>query len=289
VRALLALALLGALPAPAQAAAPTATQVLARARALGVGHEAQTLRGRFLPGARLLGGGSGALGSTRIGGRPDLAPGQGWPSCHGHRLAFLMQLSLAELQRAAPGQAGGTGVLSVFGDLREAPDGVTPIEEVSGRVRPGGCVAVLHGRGALVRRATPRRVKTLRNTPLRLRPTLTIPGWELAEQLLGGGQRADPFFDRWERLASEAAWGVLGHAPPYRPIHQLLGWSSPEQADPTRYCGSHRAADRLLLQLGYDEGVRFAVGDIGALYVTIAPGDLRRGRYDRLCAEFQEG
>jgi hypothetical protein len=182
------------------------------------------------------------------------------------------------------------GTLALFADLNENDEGVTQIELFYGHIKRNSCVAVRYSRGPLTQRSTPHGVKTLRKVAVRLRPTLTVPEWELAVSLLGGADRPDPFFDRWERLMSETAWGVLGKTPPFRPIHQLLGWSSPVQADPTTYCdGKDKAPRILLMQLDYDGGIRFAIGDGGALYVTIRPGDLREARFNRLCAEFQEG
>lgn len=281
--AALLLALAGAAPA-ARADAPTADEIVARAGALGVGDEAQQLRSRFLPGLRMLGGGSDTLGATRIGGRPDLAAGVRWPACgRSQRLSFLMQVRLTDLGIRR------RGTLALFADLHEDEEGITHIELFDGPMKRNSCVTVRVSRGPLARRATPPGVHTLRSVPVRLRPTLTIPGWELAESLLGG-RRPDPFFDRWLELTDESAWGVLGHKPPFRPIHQLLGWSFPVQYDPTTYCGGVVKSPRvLLLQLDWDLGIDFAIGDGGALFITIPPGDLRKGRFNRLCGEFQEG
>ena len=163
---------------PAGAQAPSADEVVARAHALGIGAEAERLRSRFLPGARLVPGGEARLGGTRLGGRPDLPRGMRWPSCRGHRLAFLMQVDLAELALAAPGRVGGGGRLLVFGDLRMRWDGITQIELADGPVRRGGCVQVRHVTAPpaeLARRRTPKRTRSLRSTPVTLRPTLTVP------------------------------------------------------------------------------------------------------------------
>ncbi len=46
---------------------------------------------------------------------------------------------------------------------------------------------------------------------------------------------------------------------------------------------------RLLLQMAFDERLNFAIGDGGSLYLTGRPADLRAGRFDRLCSEFQQG
>jgi uncharacterized protein YwqG len=84
---------------------------------------------------------------------------------------------------------------------------------------------------------------------------------------------------------------VLGHQPPTRPVHQLLGWSMPVQSDPTLSCDAVVESRRrvLLLQLDFDDGIRFAIGDGGTLYVTIPRSDLPKGRFNRLCGQFQEG
>jgi hypothetical protein len=121
----------------------------------------------FLPGARMVAGGSTRLGGTRLGGRPDMPRGMRWPSCRGHLL--------------------------VFGDLRETPDGLIQIELTYGRLHRRGCVQLRHVTGEnLVRRHTPRRTRKLRSPPVGLRPTLTIPSLDGAEWLLRRPLR------RWE-------------------------------------------------------------------------------------------
>jgi hypothetical protein len=280
--AALALALAAA-AAPARAQAPTADETVARAQVLGVGDQAQRLREHFLPGVRLVRGPSTApLGTTKLGGRPDLPRSVRWPACKGQRLAFLMQVRIGDM----PG-AGGSGMLAVFGGLKRDDDGVAPIELAAGRVKPGGCVAVVHVTGPLHRRATPRGVKTLRDTPVDLRPTLLPPWFDSAEYYL----HAEVPFEPWGALFDETAWGVLGAKPPFEPIHQLLGWSASVQWGVEFGCGYHpgkRPSRRLLLELDWDERLRFAYGDGGVLFLTITPQDLRAGRYDRLCGEFQD-
>jgi hypothetical protein len=276
---------------------PTLAETLARAKALHVGAEAKAVRRSFLRGARLIAGGDGAtLGRTRLGGRPDLQGGAKWPTCGGRPLSFLAQIDLSELNAAVPGATRGHGLLSVFADLREDADGVPPIEEFYGRLRAKACgVAIRRSTGsrAGLRRlaATPRAVHTLRATPVRLRPTLTVPNWSVIDAVLGH-RLSQTQSDRWATFADEASYGILGRRPPIAPVHQLLGWSTPIQDDPTYGCGGETTkvpSRRLLLQLDFDPALRFAIGDGGGLYLTITPRDLHAGRFDRLCAEFQEG
>jgi len=268
----------------ASAKPPTADEIVARAQALGVGEQAQRLREHFLPGARLVAGGTHAHGATRLGGRPELPRGTRWPSCKDRKLSFLMQVRIADI----PG-AGGTGTLAVFADLHRDADGLVPVELFAGRLKPGGCVAVLHTHGAGRPRAIPRGVKKLRDTPVEVRPTLTVPGWDIAEYYGVPDIPTDP----WGELINEATEGVLVDEAklPFTPFHLLAGWSWSIQWEVETACGDkHTKAPerRLLLELDWDEHLRFTYGDGGLLYLTITPQDLRAGRYDRLCSEFQD-
>ena len=94
-----------------------------------------------------------------------------------------------------------------------------------------------------------------------------------------------------DELINDATEGVLAGNTPDTPFHLLGGWSWSIQGDVEFACGDRhtkRPERRLLLQLDWDERLRFAYGDGGVLYLTITPQDLRAGRYDRLCAEFQD-
>jgi uncharacterized protein YwqG len=276
-------------PAVAAANAPTREELAARAKALGFGAEADDIARDALPGARLVAGGEGAVGESRLGGNPDLPRSMAWPRCGGHRLSFLAQVRLADLAAIAPGAVPSTGNLAVFADLREHPDGITDVEEAYGRVGRKTCVIVRTLRGPLARRRAPARLPKLRNRPVRLQPTLTVPDGGIAEQRYHLDRKA---MDDWYELADEAANGRFERSGDYAPVHQLLGWPSPIQESPLYGCGkttSRKPADRLLLQLDFDERLNFAIGDGGALYLSGRPADLRAGRFSRLCAEFQEG
>lgn len=291
-RTLLALMLLAlaATPADAATARPTTAQTLAAARALGVGDDAAKLQERFLPAARLVP--SATASRTHLGGSPDLPHGTAWPTCHGgHRLTLLAQIDLRDLARAVPGATRARGTLAVFASMVvDRKTGYPEIDPWSGGLSPGKCYRVLYSpsRGRLARRATPRGTKAFKNTSLRLRPTLTVPGWETAQDSLG--HRVG---DGWLTLTDRAAWGDPAHAAPYRPQWQALGWSNPIQADPTSKHGCVSAHQpegpkRLLLQLDADEDrLDFDDSAGGQLQITVPAADLRAGRFDRLCGEYQ--
>lgn len=278
--------LVAAAPAIGSARPATSDEIVARATALGVGPQAAALSSRFLPGSRLVRGGRATVGGDRLGGRPDLPRGMAWPRCHGRPLTFLLQADMRSVP-GVPDRARGT--LFVFADTHEDSSGIAALEEVYGSVRPGGCVAVRHTTTtALHRRPAPRGARALRSTPLQQRSVLTVPTWEAAEAM-PGISFSDAEADAWFTLEDEAGWSALGQRTPYDPIHQVLGWSSPVQGPTELNCrGSARHPRRLLAQIDWDTKAGFAIGDGGALYVTISAGDLSAGRFDRLCAEFQE-
>jgi hypothetical protein len=273
------------------AAAPSRADLSARAKALGFGSQADAIARDALLGARLLAGGSAALGATRLGGRPDLPRAMAWPRCKGRPLSFLAQLRIADLAKVAPrAVASVADVVLVFADLRENADGIPPVEEAFAPVGDKSCVVVRAvARRTLARRVVPSGVATLRSRPVRLRPTLTVPDSGIAEARYHLTGKA---LDRWYKLADEAAAGTPGHGSLPAPFHQVLGWPSPVQETPLYGCGRNptsQPTQRLFLQLDFDPALDFAVGDGGALYLSGRPADLRAGRFSRLCAEFQEG
>jgi Domain of unknown function (DUF1963) len=272
---------------------PSRADVRDRAQALGFGRHADAIARDALAGALLVPGGSSALGATRLGGRPDLPRSMAWPQCGGQPLSFLAQLRIDDIAAIAPRTvASDADVLLIFADISEDPDGIVRVEEAYGRVGSKTCVVVRAVRGRLTRRRVPPAVATLRSRPVQMRPTLTVPDAGVARERYHLDMRGKGL-DRWFDLAGEAAAGTLGRTPRYAPVHQVLGWPSPVQDTPLYGCGNGRRSSqptyRLLLQLDFDEPLRFAIGDGGVLYLSGRPADLRAGRFGRLCAEFQEG
>ena len=68
-----------------------------------------------------------ALGASKLGGRPDLAPDVAWPMWHGVAMAFIAQIRLED---AAPfdvaHQLPATGLLSFFYDSQQTTNGSKP-------------------------------------------------------------------------------------------------------------------------------------------------------------------
>jgi uncharacterized protein YwqG len=271
-------------------AIPTATpreELAARAKQLGF-PQAERIARDALPGARLVAAGEATVGTPRLGGDPDLPPAMTWPTCRGHRLTFLAQLPLADVAAVAPGAVPASGTLAVFADLKPDDSGVTRMEQEYGHVGKDTCVVVRTLRGTLARRKTPKKIVALRSRPVQLKPTLTVPDAYVAkERYKLTKQQAN---DYW-RLESETAAGTLGQQGDDEPLHQILGWPQPVQDTPLYGCepDAKGLTHRLLLQLGFDERLRFAIGDGGVLFLSGKPADLRAGRFGRLCAQFDQG
>src|ERR1700754_477821 len=273
MRTLLALISAAVLASPAAAA--DRAQLDANAKALGFKAHGRIAKDA-LAGARLVKGGSGAVGETRLGGRPDLPPEMRRPSCKGRRLSFLAQVRLAKV---ASGALPRAGVLTVFGDAKENGDGFVPIEDTYGRVGNETRVIVRELNGALERRALPRGVERLENVPVRLKPTLTVPDIYIAESRYGFKDDRK-LQERWFELSAEAALGRLHHLgeDEYDGVgYQLLGWPSPVQDSPLYGCTGKptKRTYRLLFQLD------LGIGDGGVLYLTGTPADMRAGRFNR--------
>lgn len=243
-------------------------------------HEASILAA-VAPGYRLAAGGDGR---TRIGGLPDLAPGEAWPhSPSGIPYTFVAQVDCGALPAlegnfaTAPPWGHGGAFVRIFADLyARIPD-------------PGRAVALACPRDAPTTRAElppapdpmppdawepdDDSMRLLPEEPVRAVPMLTAPvGWNV----LGRPEWDDPVNDRYRDFVEELIGGRRGL--------QLLGHAEDVQGGDPRSGGrfvheSLRAdADwRVLLALP-DAGF----WDAGAIHVVAPVEDLAAGRYDRL-------
>lgn len=57
-----------------------------------------------------------AVGRSKVGGDPDLAPGAPWPSCEGRAMTFLAQLDLADVASRIESPLPTSGLVSFFFD-----------------------------------------------------------------------------------------------------------------------------------------------------------------------------
>ena len=171
---LAAVALLAAAPA-ASAQGFREPEVRAALEASGLGALADTIapaaRPAMIVDRSLLEREPSELGTTRLGGRPDLPAGTKWPRCHGYAQTFLAQLRLRDLPAEAAELNGQDGTVLFFAH----------IDRVDGSWNQpfnGECTTVVHARpGTPLRRASiPRHALRLRPAAPALRRPARPPG-----------------------------------------------------------------------------------------------------------------
>jgi hypothetical protein len=223
-----------------------------------------------------------ALGTSRLGGRPDLPAGARWPRCRGRAQTFLGQVRLSDLPADAEPLRAHDGVLLLFTHVR--------IESPGYGLWAGRCTSVLHApEGAALTRERPphgSRLLRLRPAEMRFRVRPDIPDTDVNLNRL-----ASPLSDiRLAGRALERWWGLEQalHRRPALLQHRLLGHiRSPNGG---RFCWERTqrrlGAWRHLFTIGLDYRIGFEVADGGRVQIAIPPGDLCRGRFDRACGIF---
>lgn len=220
-------------------------------------------------------------GASKLGGRPDLAPGAAWPNFEGKPQVFVGQVNLADAALPLDERIGpDSGLLSFFvaqewrGGLGAA---VLFTEDLSGLAR--------------------------REPPAALDDAAELPAVGLDAALEASFASPDSVSVRvmWldeeaRRVYTEIVEEMGGDD---APTHRLLGYSDPVQNDMQLECEAvmagldlvagvtaqtlRNAADwRLLLQVDSDPASGLEWGDVGKLYYWIRAGDLAERRFDRV-------
>ena len=287
--AALALACLLILPAAAHAQAYGDAEVRAAANAAGFGNiadrAAAVARATVLVRRRVLRRAPLALGTSRLGGNPDLPAGTPWPVCGRRRQTFLGQFRLADLPAEASELGGHGGVLLVFTEVRFASRSASAHGLWAGR-----CTTLVHApEGSLLARIRPPRaaaVMRLRPAALRYSARADVPDvamdYATLAAPLGDILLVDSEVDRWWdlRWALHRRTGVLEH--------RLLGYVDTPNRENACWRRTERpvGAWRHIVTIGLDFGIGFEVADAGRLQVEIAEEDLAAGRFDRVCGIF---
>jgi uncharacterized protein YwqG len=199
-------------------------------------------------------GGAADIGASKLGGLPDLPPGQGWPAAQSRALAFLAQINLDAVAVDKLPNASWNGLLSIFCAID--PDCGTAGAEVADEE---GCRVLHFARDGLTRADWPAAL----DPACRFEEVAVccIPAHELTQTAV-------------------------------EPDHQLLGTPTSIQdaildeiadlhGDGTRGTPARWA---LLLQLDEDPEVGFEWGDAGRLYICLPESDLAAGLVDRAFA-----
>jgi uncharacterized protein YwqG len=246
------------------------------------------------------------IGSSKLGGRPDLPAGLPWPTrppyasavSQQHRpLAFLAQIALSDIAAV-----GGTdlelpdcGLLSFFYDADDQPWGIRPEDRA-------GFNLMWFGDRALQRREPPETLQERFNAVrLSAQARECVPSTDTfaVSEILDGAVDARFNRDKLNNFLYEDKRGEYSNEK-----HALGGWPSVIQGQMETECqlvtngifsggpegrASERAARlrpgaadwRLILQLDSDDDAGWMWGDVGRLYVWMREEDVRARRFDR--------
>jgi uncharacterized protein YwqG len=235
-------------------------------------------------------------GFSRLGGLPEMPPELDWPEWRGKPLAFMAQLSLAELHKALPSFLPAVGYLFFFYDEDQHGWGFDPEHKGSGRV-----LYVPGGQENFVERPAPIGLRTesvyLPNpvTPRRIQsfPQLAeTPGSSYA-------QDGDAYLEmKFQEYGGAQPHQVWGHAMPWQEgsmelecqlVSNGIYRGGPEADEDPRLPGLIPGASewKLLLQLHDDHTGAFNWCDDGTVYFWVRESDARRGDFSNVWTIFQ--
>lgn len=231
---------------------------------------------------------------SKIGGLPNLPAGVEWPSNNGMAMAFLCQISMAELPPDAPlRQALPEGYLYFFYDSEQGTWGYDPADLGSWKVVYSPVPpphAVRDAPGSFDAD------EIYCEKPIAFKPILSLPSEERLEAI-PGIEPSEALYEELDELRQSIYAG--------QPHHQIGGYPDVIQGDIMElkcelvsnglFCGDAsgysdpRAAAlaagaaewQLLLQLDTDDETGFMWGDCGLLYFWIRQSDLAKRDFDK--------
>ena len=223
--------------------------------------------------------------TSRLGGLPELAPGQPWPTCEGKPLQFLAQINCAELgQYRDVTLLPGEGILQFF----HAEDGM----ECSVTFTPGDA--------ALVRATAPGGTTSpgfvLPEFPVEFAPVPSFPHAETKEfDALGLSEEdAEVVFNAYGEIVETIrrehhAYHQMGGYPEAIQGHVFTECEKDSGRPDLTWAQAAENAHRwkLLLQFDTDRDLNVMWGDAGMIYFCIREEDLRAGRFDKVCSTMQ--
>mgnify|MGYP001286141600 CR=1 FL=1 len=236
------------------------------------------------------------VGTSKLGGLPDLPRMFEWPSWNGKPLGFITQINLAELPKfdflkTLP----LSGLLSFFYSAEQETWGFYPSDKGSWKVVFFTEVSNLERRNFPLNLTGDGKYKSC---SLKFHHSITFPPWESTsiQELSLTREEEDHYFEFGEKLQeylredTEFVHRLLGY-----PIQiqgdmqiqcQLLsnGWNT---GDPETYRNPlakklyERANDwQLLLQIDSDQAAGMTWGDVGRIYYWIRKEDLQAANFD---------
>lgn len=232
-----------------------------------------------------------ALGTSRIGGMPDLPAGIPWPEWKGLPQSFIAQINLDDVHRhITNGILPQTGMLWFFYDAQQETYGADPAD------CGGWHVIFSDDHTGLQRRVVPPAlpaasqfkacsISFAREITLSQQPELEIPKFDWTDH---------------EQQKYETLLSTFPNPTDHAALHnRLLGYPETIQDDMRLECqlASHGVTDisdprsaelskgamdwQLLLQIDTDERIGMCWGDAGMIYYWITRSDLRAARFER--------
>ncbi len=242
------------------------------------------------------------IGSSRIGGQPDLPSGVQWPMVGEQPLTFIAQIRLEDVPWK-PDNLPQSGLLSFFYNAVDQPWGYDPRHAGNWKVIYSADTAALE---CLI---PPEQVKQdgeFEPLAVEFSVQTTLPSWHtLAVRRM---DLSEAEIDLYMELTEK----ITEHNAPGFPIHRFLGQPDPVQGemqlkcqlvthgidcgDPTGYRDPRRqelepGAEgwKLLLQIDSEEETGMTWGDFGMIYFWIHEEDLKRGDFDQVWLVLQCG
>lgn len=229
------------------------------------------------------------LGTTKLGGQPDLPAEVGWPKWRGQPQAFIAQVNLGDVSPFDPDQLlPQAGLLSFFYDSDDGVDGLRSED------RGGWRVVFVPSGSNLSRRPFPSSLpKRRRFDAVALYPQTEItyaPTESLVVQRLGLSANQAVSYREALQDDDDVSHRMLGHPDVIQTDMQVaceLVSSGLSLSDFESFRGSlgelHERASRwrLLLQVDSDDDAGMTWGDAGRLYYWIRDQDLQAQRFDQ--------
>jgi uncharacterized protein YwqG len=233
------------------------------------------------------------LGTTKIGGKPDLPVGTSWPTWNGSDLSFIAQINLADFRKASQTLLPEKGLLSFFYDSEQTTWGFDPKDSGSWRVM------YFSDLSSLERFELPASLPDYARYPackVEFVKTTTLPPWDslFVDKLNLTETERDAYYDMLDNLHEE----TVG------PLHQVGGHPATIQgemqlecqlvshgiycgdvegyADPRRAELESGAEDWcLLLQIDSDDNSEMMWGDVGMIYFWIQRQALEQQQFEK--------
>ncbi|MCO6045677.1 YwqG family protein [Aeoliella sp. ICT_H6.2] len=230
-----------------------------------------------------------AIGSSKIGGEPDLPPDFPWPERDSRPMSFIAQIQLADGTSSRTDlPLPSSGLLSLFYDTEDMPWGYDP------KHAGGAKVFYFDNDTPLSRRKTPEALEDegwFLECHLEAYETITLPNYQssefpadISDDVFGG------YFDLQSEL-SQSGHQLGGYPAVIQDSmelecqlvsHGLYCGNATGYNDPRAETLQAGVADwQLLMQIDSDDNADMMWGDCGRLYVWIRKQDLAEQRFDK--------